>query len=370
MNEEAKLLPSRPRVLSLDALRGFDMFWIIGGCKIFRELAGQTNSGFSKILSSQLHHAKWEGFTAWDLIMPLFLFIVGAVMPFSFHKRLAQGQSKKQIYLHVIKRTIILFVLGMIAQGNLLKYDLSKLHIYCNTLQAIAAGYLISATIMLSMRIVWQVSMTTLLMLLFWGLMVLVPVPGYGAGVLTPEGNLAIYIDRLILGRFEDGTSYTWILSSITFVCTVMLGVMAGEILRSKKSQVGKVLWLLAVGLGTSALGLLWSLWLPIVKHLWTSSFVLFAGGLSFLLLGLFYLVIDVWGFRKWAFGFVVIGTNAITVYMATRLFDFRLIGNIFVGGLSKWCGPWSELLQWVAAFIVVWLILYWMYRKKTFVKI
>lgn len=360
----------KTRLGSVDALRGFDMFWIIGGGKIFRELFEQMNTGFSKIFSHQLYHAKWEGFTAWDLIMPLFLFVVGAVMPFSFHKRLSQGQSKKQIYLHVIRRTIILFILGMMAQGNLLKYDLSRLHIYSNTLQAIAAGYLFSAIIMLSMRVVWQVAMTAFLLLLFWGLMVLVPVPGYGAGVLTPDGNLAIYIDRLILGPFRAETSYTWILSSITFVCTVMLGVMAGEILRSERSKAGKLLWLLGVGVGTLAAGLLWSLWFPIIKHLWTSSFVLFSGGLSFLLLGVFYLVIDVWGFRKWAFGFVVIGMNAITVYMATRLFDFRLIGNIFVGGLDKWFGPWSNLFQWITALIIIWLILYWMYRKRTFIKI
>jgi predicted acyltransferase len=370
MSEEIKTLPKSARVVSLDALRGFDMFWIIGGGKMFRELAKQTSGGFSKILSSQLYHTDWQGFTAWDLIMPLFLFIVGAAMPFSFHKRLSQGQSRREIYLHVIKRTIILFILGMMAQGSLLKYDLSKLNIYSNTLQAIAAGYLFSTIIMLNMGILWQIATTAVLLLLFWGLMVLVPVPGFGPGVLTPEGNLAIYIEKLLLGPFKAETSYTWILSSITFVCTVMLGVMAGEILRSEKSRVSKFLWLSGAGLVTLVLGWLWNLWFPIIKHLWTSSFVLYAGGWSFLLLALFYIVIDIWGLKKWAFGFVVIGTNAIAVYMATELFDFRLVGNIFVGGLSKWLGSWSEFLQWAAALVVIWLILFWMYRKKTFIKI
>src|SRR4030042_2817787 len=154
----------------------------------------------------------------------------------------------------------------------------------------------------------------------------LVSVPGHGAGVLTPEGNLAIYIDRIIFGPFIDGTDspYTWILSSMTFGCTVMLGGMAGHLLRSDKVGIRKVLWLMSAGGGCIVAGLLWNLCFPIIKHLWTSFFVLFSGGLCFMLLALFYLVIDVLGFRKWAFGFVVIGSNAIAVYMATHLINFR----------------------------------------------
>ncbi len=258
----------------------------------------------------------------------------------------------------------------MVAQGHLLAYDLSKLHIYSNTLQAIAAGYLIAAIVILNMRIVWQVVTTAALLLLFWALMMLVPVPGYGAGVLTPDGNLAIYLDKLILGRFQDGTSYTWILSGMTFGCTVMLGAMAGHLLRSEKRPKSKVLWLLAVGVASLVLALIWDIWFPIIKHLWTSSFVLFSAGLCCLLLALFYLVIDVWGFKKWAFGFVVIGMNAIAVYMATRLFDFRRIGSIFVGGLDKWCGSWDTFIHAAAGLAVIWLILWWMYRKKAFIRV
>ncbi len=358
------------RVVSIDALRGFDMFWIIGGSRIFGSLHDIFNHPSTEWINTQLTHVKWEGFRFEDLIMPLFLFIVGVVMSFSFNKRLARGQSKKQLYLHVIARTVILFVLGMIAQGNLLAYDLSKLHIYCNTLQAIAAGYLISAIVILNLGLVWQVVTTVALLLLFWALMMFVPVPGYGAGVLTPEGNLAIYLDKLILSQFQDGTSYTWILSSMTFGGTVMMGVMAGHLLRLEKTGGVKVLLLLAVGAACLALALIWNYWFPIIKHLWTSSFVFFSGGLCYLLLALFYLVIDVWGFKKWAFGFVVIGMNAIAVYMATQLFDFRQIGNIFVRGLEKWCGQWNGFIQAVVGFVVVWLILWWMHRRRSFIKI
>jgi len=197
-----------------------------------------------------------------------------------------------------------------------------------------------------------------------------VPVPGHGAGVLTPDGNLAMYMDKLILGPFQDGTTHTWILSSITFVCTVMVGVMAGHLLRSEKSGKMKVLWLVATGAGCLVLGLIWNCWFPIIKHLWTSSFVLFSAGLCYLLLAFFYLVIDVIGFRKWAFGFVVIGMNSIAVYMAAALFDFRQIGDIFIGGLAKWSGSWHEFIRAVAGLMVIWLILWWMYRKKSFIKI
>ncbi len=358
------------RLESLDALRGFDMFWIIGGDWIFGSIRDIFDIPTTRLIQNQLQHVRWEGFRFWDLIMPLFLFIVGVAMPFSFAKRRARGDSPKKLYTHIILRFVILFVLGMVAQGHLLRYDLSKLDIYCNTLQAIAAGYLIGSIILLNLNVKWQIGATIGLLLLFWALMAWVPVPGYGAGQLTPEGNLAIYLDKLLLGPFQDGTNYSWILSSLTFACTVMLGVFGGLLLRSKKSQKEKILWLLGMGALCIGAGLLWSIWFPIIKHLWTSSFVLYSCGICFLLLGLFYLVIDVWGFRKWAFIFKVIGMNAIFVYMITRLFDFRRIGDIFVGELADRLGSWNGLVQGLAGFLVIWLILYWMYRKKTFVKI
>ncbi|OHB62377.1 MAG: hypothetical protein A2168_00435 [Planctomycetes bacterium RBG_13_50_24] len=370
--EETQQGMSAGRIMSIDALRGFDMFFIIGGERIFASLHDVFNRPQTEWIRTQLTHVKWEGFRFEDLIMPLFLFIVGVVIPYSFDKRLDADHGKMRLYLHILRRTVILFVLGMIAQGNLLEYDLSKLHIYSNTLQAIAAGYIIAAIIMLNLGLRWQIATTGILLLLFWALMMLVPFPGRGADVLTPDSNLAIYIDRVIFGSFIDGTDppYTWILSSMTFGCTVMLGVMAGHLLRSDKVGIRKVLWLMSAGGGCIVAGLLWNLCFPIIKHLWTSSFVLFSGGLCFMLLALFYLVIDVLGFRKWAFGFVVIGSNAIAVYMATHLINFRNIGGVFVEGLEKYAGNWYPLIYATAGFAVVWLILWWMYRKKSFIKI
>jgi predicted acyltransferase len=149
-----------------------------------------------------------------------------------------------------------------------------------------------------------------------------------------------------------------------------MLGVFAGQILLSNHKEMNKAGLLALIGICCVLAGKFWGIWFPIIHHLWTSSLVLFAGGLSFLLLSAFYLIIDVWGYRKWSFFFVVIGMNAIAVYVATHLFDFTLIGNVFVGGLANRVGPWNEFLQASASLCVIWLILYWMYRMKTFIKI
>jgi len=368
MNKHA-VSPSE-RVISIDALRGFDMFLIIGGGEIIRRAIEVGGAGFPETILSQFRHVSWEGFAFWDLIMPLFLFIVGAAMPFAFGKRLERGDDKKEIYLHVLRRVVILFALGMIAQGHLLEFNADRLHVYCNTLQAIAAGYLIAAILMLNFGLAGQLTATAGLLVGFWVLMLLVPQMVVIGGVFEPESNAAIYIDRLLLGRFDDGTTYTWILSSMTFGCSVMLGVFAGRLLRSQKSQLAKFGWLMGAGFGCVVAGLFWGIWFPIIKHIWTSSFVLFAGGLSFLLLGIFYLVIDIWGWRKWAFGFVVIGMNAIVVYMATHVFDFKLMADPLIGGLAKWTGDWQGVLRPATAFAIVWGGLYWLYRNKTFIRI
>ena len=359
------------RLVSLDALRGFDMFWIIGGHAIALGLGkGVGGEWFDAHVAPQLRHMEWVGFTAWDLIMPLFLFVVGTAMPFSFAKRLARGESKSRLFLHVIYRVIILWILGMIAQGRLLEYDLARLRLFSNTLQAIAAGYLISSILLLTLKVRWQAVVTAGLLLLYWGLLMLVPVPGHEAGVLRPEANLAIYIDKLILGPYQDGTTYTWILSSMTFATTVMLGAFAGHLLRSDMHRMRKFLFLLAAGVVFVHLGWLWGFIFPIIKHIWTSSMVLYAGGWSLILLALFYLAIDILRLRFLAFPFVVIGMNAIAVYMVTRVFDFRHLGDIFVRGLARWTGDAQTLISAVAAFTVLWLILFYLYRKRTFIKV
>jgi predicted acyltransferase len=368
---ERPAIATEGRLVSLDALRGFDMFWIVGGHAIVSGLGKSLNcEWFNRHVLPQINHVPWEGFTAWDLIMPLFLFMVGAAMPFSFAKRLAQGESKGRLFVHVLYRVAVLWILGMIAQGRLLEYDLAQLQLYSNTLQAIAAGYLIASILLFTLRPRWQFVATAALLLAYWGLLTLVPVPGHGAGQLTPEGNLAIYIDKLILGPFQDGTHYTWILSSMTFAATVMMGAFAGQLLRTGGTKWQKVVILLCSGLACVLVGWAWGFVFPIIKHIWTSSMVLFAGGWSLLLLCLFYLVIDVLRVRSWAIFFVVIGTNAILAYMVTHVFDFRHISDIFIHGLARWTGPWHGFVQALGALAVLWLLLLLLYRKKVFIKV
>lgn len=357
------------RLMCVDALRGFDMLWIIGGGEVIIALAKAHPNNFLNKLAEHFDH-QWGQFHFYDIIMPLFLFIVGVVMPVAFKKRLEKGESKKQIYLHVLKRVFKLYILGLIASGHLFELNIATLHLWTDTLHAIAVGYLVSSILILELNIKWQVSITAALLLLYWAIMALVPVPGYGAGIFEPNVNLALYIDNRVLGHFQEGMGWTYILTNMTFVCSVMLGVFAGRILLSNKTERKKASLLTMLGIGCLIVGKIWGIWFPIIHHLWTSSLVLFAGGWSYLLLALFYLVIDVWGYRKWAFPFVVIGMNAIAVYVAAHLFNFTLIGNVFVGGLAKWLGPWNEFVQELAALLVIWLILYWMYKKKTFIKV
>jgi predicted acyltransferase len=323
----------------------------------------------------QTEHVPWEGFVAWDLIMPLFLFMVGTAMPFSFAKRLGQGQSKARLFAHIIFRVIVLWILGMVVQGRLLEYQLSELRLYSNTLQAIASGYLIASILLLNLSVLWQAAATIALLLLYWALLMLVPVPGFGAGQLTPDGNLAIYIDKLILGPYQDGTSYTWILSSMVFATTVMMGAFAGQLLRSGLSKWRKTLFLLGTGVACIYLGHWWGMIFPIIKHIWTSSMVLYAGGWSLVLLGTFYVVIDVCRLRFLAFPFIVIGMNAIFAYVGNALFGwrrpvFRNIAEVFLAGLESRLGPWYQPTIAFATFMVLWLILLFMYRRKIFIKI
>jgi predicted acyltransferase len=358
------------RVVSIDALRGFDMFWIAGGAPLVVAVAKLFANPLPPWLNRQFEHVPWEGFVAWDLIMPLFLFIVGAAMPFSIGRRVDGGETRGRIYRKVFRRIAVLWVLGMVAQGHLLAVDPHNLQLFSNTLQAIAAGYLIAAIALVEMPVRAQALLAAALLVLYWLLLVWVPVPGHGRGVLTPDGNLAMWIDKALLGRFQDGTSYTWILSSLGFAATVLLGVLSGHLLGSSLPGPRKALLLSAAGLACLALGWLSSLVFPIIKHIWTSSMVLWSGGWCLLLLALFYWVIDVKGRRRWAFFFIVIGRNAIVAYMAAEVLPLLALSGIFFAGLASHLGKFGEPLLALGALAILWLPLYYLYRQRTFLRI
>ena len=358
------------RIISIDALRGFDMFWIISGGFFFRSLFRLTDDPVSQALANQLHHSKWHGFTFEDLIFPLFLFIVGLSMPFSLTKRIDRGDSRRNLYIHIIKRTLILFVLGLICNG-LLNFNFGEMR-YAGVLQRISLCYFFTALIVMNTRVKGQAVWAGLILVIYWAAMKLIPVPNFGAGVLTPEGNLSGYLDRLFLpGRFccykfGDNEGF---LSTVPAVATTLLGVLNGHWLRSSFMPDRKVKGLLAAGAASLIIALLWNFLFPINKLIWSSSYVLFAGGLSMFLLALFYWLIDVRGYRKWVFPFVVIGLNPITIYVAQGVFDFGVIAAVFVHGFIDSTGDFRPLVGALSVLAVKWLFLYFLYRQKIFLK-
>jgi len=364
----SRMLPAE-RLVSLDALRGFDMLWITGGTAILLGLGKVLQRPWFDKFLDQFDHVPWRGLHFFDLIWPLFMFIMGAAIPLSVAKRRAKGVTDRSLLLHAVRRALIMFCLGTITQGNLLLFDLSKFRPCYSVLHGLAVGYLLATIVVLKVNEKWHPATIGAFLLVYWAMIMLIPVPGVGAGVLTPQGNVATYVDKLVLGRFHYGEN-TWFLSYLGFGASVLLGVLAGQILMTGRAAKSKIYRLLGAGAVSLVVGLLWSLWFPVIKLLWTSSFVLIGGGVSFLVLALFYWIIDVRGYRKWAFGFIVIGMNSIAVYFATEVFDFTRVGNVFVGHLLPRLGRWDRLVEASAAFAIVWLILYWMYRKKEFIKI
>jgi len=351
------------------------MFWIAGGRELLLTFVGIFKHPVPRWLDHQLSHVEWEGFTAWDLIMPLFLFVVGAAMPFSFSRQLEQGRSKAGLYAKILRRTVILFLLGMAVQGHLLDFKLATLHVFANTLQAIAVGYLVAGIVMLNVGIVGQVIFAALMLAGFWALLMFVPLAGVGAGALEPYANVAYEVDKFVLGRFIDGTKppYTWVLSGMTFSATVLMGVFAGHVLRSRLSPAARVFVLSLLGVGCLAAGWAWAeiLGFKMIKHIWTSSMALWAGGWSYLLLALFYLLVDVLGFRRWAFPFVVTGANAILIYVLWDLVvPFGQIAHTLVGGLASHLGRVGEFMLALTAVMLWWVILYDLYRRKVYLRI
>jgi predicted acyltransferase len=371
MNMEQKSQKSQGsgRLMSVDALRGFDMLWIIGGSEVLVSLCKASGIGFLQNMEVNFDHS-WGQFHFYDLIMPLFLFIVGVVMPIAFGNRLRKGATKKELYRHIIKRVIVLYILGLVASGHLLTFDKTQMHLWTDTLHAIAFGYLVGSILILEVSRKLQIAITAGLLVIYWLVMALIPIPGHGAGIYEPDLNLALYVDNAVLGHWQEGAGWTYIITNMTFVCSVMLGVFAGQLLLSDREPMAKAGILALIGISCIIAGKIWGIWFPIIHHLWTSSLVLFAGGISYLLLSLLYLIIDVWGFTKWAFFFRVIGMNAIAVYVATHLFDFTKIGNVFVGGLLRFLGPWASFVEASATLMVIWFILWYMYRNKTFIKV
>jgi predicted acyltransferase len=365
-------MDAKQRLLSLDALRGFDMFWIIGGEEIFAALAKVTDHPLAHWWSHQLHHVAWAGFQALDLVFPLFVFIAGVAIPFALTRKLEQGEPRKRLVLKVLRRAGLLVGLGLVYNG-LLDLDFGNLRV-ASVLAQIGLAYMIAALITLFFRsvraqILWCVGILAGYAIL----QLFIPVPGHGAGVLTPEGCINGYIDRLFLpGRLYGGEfDPEGLLCIVSAGGLCLMGSLAGSVLRSDKLEnLSKLALLAGCGMAFIVLGKELSPWYPLIKAAWTTTFNLVAGGISLLLLTLFYLVIDVWKFRKGSFILRVIGLNSITIYMGTRLIDFEHTSRILFGGLAAKTGDWEPFVLCVSVVVVEWLFLWFLYKKQVFLKV
>jgi len=361
--------PNR-RLLALDALRGFAMFWIVGAEEIVHGLHKVSEAGSVRFLESQLTHKTWEGVGFYDLIFPLFVFIAGVSLVFSLTKTIEQS-GRAVACRKVFVRALLLYVVGIIYYGGFSKtvQDIRLLGV----LQRIALCYLGAGLLFCVFRPRGLAIACAALLIGYWAVMALVPVPGVGAGHFEEGANLANYVDKQYLPfrKWDRDHDPEGLLSTLPAIATCLLGVGAGLLLRDAKLASQKKVWyLLGAGGASLLLGFLWGLQFPIIKKIWTSSYVLVAGGYAFLFLALFYQVIEIWHIQKWARPFVWIGMNPITIYLAWEFFPFTEVANRLAGGpIKASLGNFGEILIAVVTLGLVLLLSWVLYRRKIFLR-
>ena len=368
------------RMLSLDAFRGMTVAGMIL----------VNNPGAWSAIYSPLKHADWHGWTPTDLVFPFFLFIVGVSITLALGRRAESAGSKRDLYAKIVRRTLIIFGLGLLLAA-IPSFDLSTLRIP-GVLQRIAVCYLFASVIFLNTDWRKQIYVTAGLLVAYWALMALVPVPGFGPGVLdSKEGNLAAYFDRAVIG-----VNHIWrqakvydpegILSTLPAIATTLCGVLTGHLLRSRRTAAEKAAAMFFAGAAAIIAGWAWNYWLPVNKALWTSSYVLLAAGMALQLLAVCYWLIDMKGYRAWAKPFVVFGSNALAVFFLTGLFakllglikladadgkDVALQTVIYRNFFASWAAPVNASLAFALCFVLLWLGLMWvLYRRGIFIKV
>ena len=365
--------PTSTRLASLDVFRGMTIAAMIL----------VNNSGDWEHVYWPLEHAKWNGWTPTDLVFPFFVFIVGVSMVFSFASRTARGDSQRTLLLHAIKRSAIIFALGLFLYAYP-RFDWHTARIP-GVLQRIAVVYLLASALFLYTGRVTRAIVTAALLIAYWILLVRVPVPGYGHGVLTMDGNLVGYIDRSLIynhlwiaHRFDP----EGILSTLPAIATCLLGVFTGEWMRSGRSALQKLAGLFAASAVGLIAGEIWNLWFPINKMIWTSSYVLFTAGFAIFVFGVCYWAVDVRGWKRWSIPFVMFGLNPLGIYFLaswaeTALYKHHLHGESikeilygkFFEPLSS--DPYLASLAWSISFVLVFFLVAWaMYRKQIYIRV
>jgi predicted acyltransferase len=363
------LHPPENRLVSIDALRGLTMFFIIGGERIFTSLFQIWPNPVTEALSNNMEHAGWEGFYFYDQIFPLFLFLVGLLIPTVIFRSRQKGKTDKEIFFHMSKRTVVLILLGL-ANYGLLRFDWPAMR-WSSVLGRIGICYFFAGLLVL--RTNWRVQVLVIISILigYWAAVKFIPVPGYGAGVLTPEGCLTTWLDqRIIPGTLGLGIyDRQGVLSTFTALASTMIGVLAGYWICTERTGNQKTAGFIIAGVIFLAAGWIWGQFFFISRNVWTSSFVLYSSGWSLLAIALFYWIIEVKGFKKWTFFLVVIGMNAVTIWVGQRFIDFKFTSDAIFLGVSKYFGILQPLFLALCLVGIKWLFLWFLYRKNIFLK-
>lgn len=371
-------MTSRPaettRLESIDALRGFDMFFITGGAALLHALYKACPTAFFATLDAQMTHMKWDGFAFYDMIFPLFLFIAGISFPFSLAASRRRGLSERRIVANILRRGAMLVLLGLVFNG-LFRLDFETMR-YASVLGRIGLAWAAAALLYRVTSLRTRLC-TTLGILAGYGLLlatVTAPDAPAGASPLSVEGNIVGFIDRNWLpGSLLDGDfDPLGLLSTLPAVATALLGMTAGDAVRSPRLTENRRVALLAgTGIALLAAGVLLDPVLPINKPLWSSSYVCFAGGWSMLLFAAFYWMIDVRGWRRWSFYFRIIGLNSITIYMLQKIVDLKGVAQFFFGGAAKLLpSAWGGVVLAAGYLLVVYVLLRFLYKRNLFLKV
>lgn len=366
------------RLESLDALRGFDMFFICGGAALLVAIANCfPESHFWQVIADNMEHVPWDGLRHHDTIFPLFLFIAGISFPFSLERQQEKGKSRRSIYLRIIRRGLVLVLLGLLYNG-LLNFHFDTLR-FCSVLSRIGLAWMFGALIYTSVKDVRILAAIVVVLLVgYWLCNVLLIAPGAPAGAdpLSKEWNIGCYIDHTLLGAHCYRPEYDpeGLFSTIPAIGTALLGMLTGRFVKLSDKRCPpyrKALFLFLAGVAFAVLGWAWNFIYPINKALWSSSFVCAVAGYSLVMFALFYFIIDVLKWRGWDFFFVVIGMNSITIYLAQRFAFFDGATHRLFDGTVALFSESVQPVVWNVCYIIVWwLFLYFLYKKKVFLKV
>ena len=371
-NPSKNPVPKTGRLMALDALRGFDMFWIVAAESLVDALHKLNSNPVIDGVAQQLDHAAWAGFHFEDLIFPLFVFIAGVSLVFSLSRTIEQ-EGRTGAIGRIVPRALLMYLVGIFYYGGF-STPFQEIRLL-GVLQRIALCYLFAGLLFCFFKrrglVLWCVG----LLLGYWALMTFVPVPGGVAGDFSEGHNLANWFDKqyLPLRKWNGDHDPEGVLSTLPAIASCLLGVLTGLWLReAKRSELSKIAYLAAAGVMLVTLGWLWNFQFPVIKKIWTSSFVLVAGGYSCLLLSSFYLVIEIWGWRRWAQPFVWVGMNPITIYLFCALVDVPAIAQRFVGGdLSQhYLGTYGALATALVEAVIVFGLSRFLYQRKIFLRL